>query len=430
MGKRVLDITPELIVLKKTLRVAVYARVSCEKDTMIHSLKAQIDYYKRYIEANPDYEFVGVFADEAKTGTKESREEFQALLTKCKRGEIDMIITKSISRFARNTVTLLATIRELKELGIDVFFEDQNMHSLSEEGEMMLTLLAGVAQEESLDCSEAVKWRIRKKYEQGETTPFKMLGYRLVDGEIVVEPTELDLVKRIFNMYLSGLGTQKIANILAEEGIKTRTIKKWSRNTIIGILTNEKYKGDLKLQKSYVENHITKKKKVNDGVLPQYYVENNHEAIIDKEIWDTVNELMKKKKALYHYSEAKTSAFTSKLLCSHCGSHYGRKINNGIVKWQCRTYDKKGKKYCASKSIREDILKGACNIVLNLDEFSEEIFIKKIHHIEVCDNNLLIFYFNDGLIKEVTWNDHSRKDSWTKEMKDKARERSLKQYGR
>lgn len=430
MEKRIINITKELKKLKRKIRVAVYVRVSTEKDTMLHSFKAQIDYYKTYINANPDYEFAGVFSDYAKSGTKDNRDEFISLIEKCKSGDIDMVITKSISRFARNTVTLLRVVRELKEIGVDVFFEEENMHSLSADGEMMLTLLAGVAQEESLNCSESVKWRIRKKFSEGKSTPFKMLGYKLINNELVVIEDEVPIVKRIFDMYLSGYGTQKIANILNDEILTTRTIYSWNKSTINSILRNEKYKGDLRLQKTYVENHITKKKKINDGVLPQFYIESNHEPIIDKDTWEKVNLLLQNKTKYQSHKTPIKSVFTSKLVCAKCGAKYKRKVVNNIVKWQCSTYDTKGKKYCASKSIREDILKNASMVAIGDKEFNETRFTKLIKQIEVHDNNTLIFVLFDEIRKEIKWTPVSRRDSWTIEKRQIARERNLKRNER
>ena len=184
MNKTVTDITPKLQKGLRKLRVAAYSRVSCDKDAMLHSLDAQIHYYRNLICGNPDWEFAGIYADEAKTGTKESREQFQQLLSECRAGNIDMVITKSVSRFARNTVTLLRTVRELKELGINVFFEEQNIKTLDADGEVMLTLLASFAQAESLSVSDNCKWRIRKGFEEGRASTCTMLGYRLVNGEL------------------------------------------------------------------------------------------------------------------------------------------------------------------------------------------------------------------------------------------------------
>ena len=202
MAKNVVQIQPNKPELQQRSRVAAYARVSCGKDTMLHSLAAQIDYYREMIIRNPEWRFAGVFADEAKTGTKEDRPEFQALIAKCRAKKIDMVITKSISRFARNTVTLLKYVRELKNLGVDVFFEEQNIHTISADGEVMLTLLASFAQAESLSVSENCKWRIRKGFEEGKSTSVRLLGYQMIDGEFTIIPEEAETVRRIFNLYL------------------------------------------------------------------------------------------------------------------------------------------------------------------------------------------------------------------------------------
>lgn len=199
----------------KLLRTAAYARVSSGKDAMLHSLSAQVSYYNSFIQSNPEWLFCGVYADEALTGTKDNRENFQRLLSECRAGRIDLIITKSISRFARNTVTLLETVRELKELGVDVYFEEQNIHSISPDGEFMLTLLGSYAQEESYSASENQKWRIRKDFEQGRLGSITMLGYeRSNDGTLIIVPEEAETVRMIFNDYLNGMGKNAIANKL------------------------------------------------------------------------------------------------------------------------------------------------------------------------------------------------------------------------
>lgn len=308
MEKIVKDITPDLRANDTIKRVAVYARVSCEKDTMVHSLKAQIDYYRKFIMKNPGWKFAGIYADEGKTGTKEAREQFQALLTECRNGNVDMIITKSISRFARNTVTLLSITRELKELGINVYFEDQKMDSMSSDGQLMLTLMAGIAQAESKDCSDAVKWRIRHGYEQGRASSFKILGYRWDDGNVVMVPEEAPLVKRIFDLYLSGKGANAISKILNSEGVTAAGITKWAPTTIRNILMNEKYYGDLLLQKSFVEDHIDKRKVINNGELPQYFIEDDHEAIIDRQAMSDVKMKLRYAELDFFMGKAKNRA--------------------------------------------------------------------------------------------------------------------------
>ena len=293
----------------KLLRVAAYARVSSGKDAMLHSLSAQVSYYNDLIQKNPEWLFCGVYADEAMTGTKENRTEFQKMLIACRNGEINLIITKSISRFARNTVTLLETVRELKDIGVDVYFEEQNIHSMSSDGELMLTILASYAQEESLSVSENQKWRIRRDFQQGRVCSMRMLGYkRTADGSLEIIPEESAIVRRIFSEYLAGSGKLKIANMLNEEHIPTINGCTWTTEDIRRILINEKYAGNMLLQKSFRENHITKRKVRNIGQLPQYYVEESHEPIIEPEIFELVQGLIKKRNN--KFTETKTTTFT------------------------------------------------------------------------------------------------------------------------
>lgn len=207
--------------------VAAYARVSSPKNAMQRSLSAQVSYYSGMIQSHPGWNYAGMYADVGITGTKETRDGFQRLLDDCKAGNIDMIITKSISRFARNTVTLLSTVRELKSMGVDVFFEEQNIHSTSGDGELMLTILASFAQEESLSASENQKWRIKKNFEEGKPWSGKLYGYRLVKGTFVIIPEEAAIVRRVFAEYLSGKGNAGIANGLNADGIPSREGGKW-----------------------------------------------------------------------------------------------------------------------------------------------------------------------------------------------------------
>ena len=215
-------VIPQKLKRKKAVRVVAYARVSCPKNQMIASLSAQVDYYNNLITANPDWELCGIYVDEAKTGTKDTRENFRRLIDDCRQGLIDLVITKSVSRFARNTVDLLSVCRELREHGVDVYFENQDIHSVSSEGELMLTLLASIAQEQSRSDSENQKWRIRKNFEEGKPWNTTVYGYRYVDGKFEIEPCEAEVVKEIFSLYLSGQGYEKIAKILTADGDLTR----------------------------------------------------------------------------------------------------------------------------------------------------------------------------------------------------------------
>lgn len=273
--------------IKKLLRVAAYARVSTGKDAMLHSLAAQVSYYSDLIQRNPEYEYAGVYADEGLSGTKESRPEFQRMLKDCRDGKIDRILCKSISRFARNTVTLLSVVRELKALGVSVYFEEQNIDTMSGDGEFMLSILASFAQEESRSVSENCKWRVRKKFEQGIPTGFGMYGYTVKNGSFTIVPEEAEVVRRIFRMYLDGMGSVRIMKALIADNIPAPEGGLWNASVIMMMLRNEKYAGDLLLQKFFTNNHIEKKQCFNRGELPQYFVAEDHEPIIDRETLDS-----------------------------------------------------------------------------------------------------------------------------------------------
>ena len=392
---------------------------------MLHSLAAQIDYYRKYIMMHPEWRFAGVYADEAKTGTKDDREQFQLLLSECRSGNIDMVITKSISRFARNTVTLLKTVRELQSLGVDVFFEEQNIYTLSADGEVMLTLLASFAQEESLSVSENCKWRIRKGFEAGRASTCTMLGYRLVDGEITLVEEEAKIAKRIFDLYLAGCGVQKISNILNEEGLRSIYGNEWHATSVRKILTNEKYCGDLLLQKSYMENHITKKMRPNTGELPQYFVEDDHPAIISRQVFTAVQKELQRRAEENAVPVGSTNLFTGKIKCACCGKNYRRKTTPYNIVWCCSTYNSRGKKYCPdSKVIPEETLKRAAAEVLKTDGFSNEAFEMQVCAVEAHPGNLLRFIFMDSSTADYVWKDRSRSESWTDEMKEAARKKA------
>lgn len=397
-------------------RVAAYARVSSDKDAMHHSLSAQVSYYSTMIQNHREWKYVGVYADEAKTGTKDDRESFQRLLADCRDGKIDLIITKSISRFARNTVTLLETVRELKSLGVDVFFEEQNTHTLSADGELMLTILASYAQEESRSVSENQKWRVRKNFEEGIPWNGAMLGYRYSNGKYIVIPEEAEVVKRIYAYYLSGMGIVAIVKDLNNNSIPTRLGNKWTKTVITKILRNYAYTGNLLLQKTFHENHITKRTKVNRGELPMYHATDTHEAIIDIDTFNAVQKEIELR-AIKHKAKAplKTYPFTSMIVCGNCGKHYRRKVTHADPVWICNTYNTFGKKACASKQIPES----------TLNKLSADIDLNKLSFIQADNGNKVTFVFKDGSEIVKFWEDKSRSASWNNHMKEQARQKTL-----
>lgn len=419
----------------RLLRVAAYARVSCGKDAMLHSLSAQVSQYSRLIQSHSGWQYVGVYADEATTGTKDDRADFQRLLDDCRAGKIDMVITKSVSRFARNTVILLSTVRELKALGIDIYFEEQNIHSISADGELMLTILASFAQEESLSVSENCKWSIREKFKNGEPSFFRCYGYKWVDGQLQIVPEEAAVVKRIFEAYLNGKGLPAICKELNEAGIPSRDGGKWATISLYYMLRNERYIGDLLLQKGYVFDHITKKKVKNNGELPQYYVTDAHEPVITREMFNEVQAELERRKEKYAAKTGPTIGraypFSSKLNCCTCGGRYRRKMANCGSKyvhpiWICDTFNQKGKAACSSKQIPEQALTETVAEVLGISEFDEDIFDEVVDHIDVTGPNLIRVCFKDGSVKDAAWHDRSRKKSWTPEMRARAAEYARK----
>lgn len=416
----------------KRKRVAAYARVSSGKDAQLHSLSVQISYYNNYIGSRGDWELAGIYADEAMTGTKEGRPEFQRLLTDCRNGRIDMVITKSVTRLARNTLTLLETARELRSLGVDIYFEKENIHTMSMDGELMLTLLASFAQEESRSASENCKWRIRKKFEQGLATNGSAMGYRFDKGTFRIVPEEAKIVRQIFTDFLSGMGINSIVKKLNSMGIPTRYGGPWSESTISNILHNEKYTGDLLLQKYYHLDHISKKTVRNRGELPQYFVENNHEPIISREMFRQTQQELEYRMTKFGITREppKMHLFTGIIHCSLCGKNFRRKIANAGKKyakpvWCCSTFNTRGKDFCPAQQIPESILVAKTLEVLGTAELNQETLQQHIKEIQVPAHNRLLYVFNDGHMQEVTWQNRSRRESWTAEMRQAARERKL-----
>ena len=418
---------PQKPALPRKKRVAAYARVSSGKDAMLHSLSAQISYYSSLIQSHADWLYCGVYADEGISGTKNDRPEFRRLLADCREQKLDMVIVKSISRFARNTITLLETAREFRALGIDIFFEEANIHTLSSEGELMLTLLASFAQEESRSVSENMKWRIQKNFEEGIPWNSKLLGYRLIGDKYEIVPAEADTVRRIFDLYLSGMGPLKISKILNDEGRLTSEGNPWRPNGVAVVLRNDAYTGNLTLQKTFRPDYICKTPRKNEGECAKYAVTDAHDAIISQEIFDAVQREITLRAAEWKHDAPTENVFTGMLCCANCGKNYRRRtVRRGHV-WQCATYALKGKDACASKQVPEDTLMQVAADVLGLPEFDAAAFQLRICSILVCGGNRLIFRFFDGREIETVWRDRSRSESWTEEMKQKAREKT---YGR
>ena len=370
----------------KKRKVAGYARVSIDNEEQLTSYTAQVEYYTSYIKDKLDWEFVNVYTDEGISGTNTSkRDGFNNMIKDALNGKIDLIITKSVSRFARNTVDSLTTVRKLKDKGIEIYFEKENIWTLDSKGELLITIMSSLAQEESRSISENVKWGHRKRFTDGQVyMPFKnFLGYeRGENGEPVVNEEQAKLVRRIYKMFLEGRTAHSIAKKLSEENIKTPGGKdRWQSGTINSILKNERYKGDALLQKNFTPDFLTKKQKKNEGEVQQYYVENSHEGIISKEVFEMVQqELEKRSTSKNRYSGV--SIFSSKIKCMECGNFYGSKVWHSNSKYrkviyQCNHKFKEDNK-CSTPNLDEDgikklFVKAMNQIILNKDDIIKNI---------------------------------------------------------
>lgn len=378
------------------LRVAAYCRVSTDQAEQQTSYEAQVTYYTNFITNHAEYELAGIFADEGLSGTNtKKRDQFNKMIDACKAGQIDRIITKSISRFARNTLDCLNFVRLLKDLGIGVIFEKENINTLDSKGEVLLSILSSLAQDESRSISENSTWGIRRRFEQGKVhvNHIKFVGYdKDAEGNLIINEKQAIIIRRIYNEYLEGKGPNRIAKELEADGIQNWNGNvKWYETGLRRILSNEKYKGDALLQKTYTVDFLTKKRLENHGNVPQYYVENSHPAIIDHDTWEAVQLEIKRRRdyASKHgidkvdYSTDK-HPFAGRVVCGSCGKAYHRKVwNSPSVKlrrvvWQCSgRYEIKGLVGCENKHVDEFVLREGFEAAFNEIMREKEIYLEK-----------------------------------------------------
>ena len=354
----------------KRLRVAAYCRVSTDAEEQQNSFENQVSYYTNYINNKEEYDLAGIYADEGISGTStRKRADFNRMIADCEKGKIDLVIAKSISRFARNTQDCLSYARKLKNMGIGVYFEKEGINTLDGAGELLFTILSSLAQEESRSISENCKWGIRKGFSDGKLhlNANRFLGYdKNEQGELVINPEQAVIVKRIFTEFMDGINPDVIAQRLNAEQIPgVMGEPKWVCGTIWGILKNEKYMGDACLQKTYTADFLTKKTTKNEGQVAQYYVENDHEAIIDKRFWEAVQAEIQRRKDYMEKYHLRTlgrytdeQPFSNRVICGTCGHISWRRTltrSNGKFKvWMCgKRYREKGVKGCQSKSVYE-----------------------------------------------------------------------------
>ncbi len=395
------NIQEEIRNAHRQLRVAAYCRVSTKQEEQLNSYETQYKAYTEKIHSEPGWTMAGIFADKGITGTSvKKRDEFNRLIQKCKKGKVDMIITKSIARFARNTLDCLKYTRMLKDLGVDVFFEEQGIHSTQPGAEFYITIYGSIAQSESENISANVRWGKAQSAKEGNV-PFhykNFLGYRRgADGKPEIDPEQAVTVRRIYERFLAGDSLATIAEDLNADGIPTPSGEgKWHRGRIASILTNEKYKGDAILNKTYVVDCLSKKVKINNGERPKYYVENSHPAIIDSVTFGRVQEEMARRNGKPKVKQKGTKteqgkysskyALTDLLVCGECGTPYRRctwtvKGQKKIV-WRCISRLDFGKKYChASPTIEESVLQNAImNAILSVAKQSGDVLeLLRIH---------------------------------------------------
>ena len=425
--KKITRIESSIPIIKRRKKVAAYARVSTSAERLKHSLSAQISYYSAMIQANTEWEFVRVYADEYISGTGTAkRTEFQNMIKDCEEGKIDIILTKSISRFARNTIDLLENIRHLKDLGIAVIFEKENINSMSGDGELMLTILASYAQEEIRSISDNIKWRMRKSMKMGKpnaVTSFHILGYEWENDTLVIVPKEADIVRRIFREYKSGNSLYKIAKGLNADGISTKKGYQWDSTAIQRILKNITYTGNILHQKQYVVDPISKVRKDNHGELPQYYVESTHDAIIDKSEFDCIQEIMKERgiQKPWKCHQSDIDFFRGKIVCKKCGRKFwhqvGPKAYKNLNYWKHSIY--KSEDICIKGQINHNSLLKISADICGLEKYDASVFSDNIEEIYVLESNVLEFHLSDGRIITRDFINTGRADYWTPEHRAK-----------
>lgn len=443
MAKTVKRIEARKPIITKRLRVAAYARVSMDSERLEHSLSSQISRYSEQIQRNPGWEYAGVFADYGISGTSTERPEFQRLMAECEAGRIDLILTKSISRFARNTLDTLVAVRHLKELGIAVRFEKENIDTMTAKGELLLTLLASFAQEESRSISDNVKWGTRKRFEKGiPNGRFRILGYRWEGDKLVIVPEEAAVVRRIYQNFLDGKSRLETERELDAEGIRTINGCRFQDSTLKVILTNITYTGNLLFQKEYITDPIDGKRKKNHGELPQYFVANTHEPIIDRATFDYVQQEMARRKALGALANKalNTSCFTGviKCACHGCSFMHSTRKNRAknpthgesyVAYWNCGATRVKGG-HCTTKDIPERKLKEFCAEALGLTAFDESVFTERVERITVSGERHILMTFRDGTTREFDWISTGHKDCWTPEARERKRQQMIERWAK
>ncbi len=399
------------IPIPRKKRVAAYCRVSKDTLNLLNSFDAQVSYYSDLIKKNKDWEFAGIYSDEAISGTRISmRDGFKQMVADCEEGKIDLIITKSASRFARNTVDTLETTRHLKSIGVEILFEEQGISTFSSDGELMLTLMAAIAQEEVVSMSENIKWSRMKEFEQGNPQAhFVIYGYKWIDGVLTIVPEQAEVVRRIFSDYIGGKSSYRIAKDLTAEGYKTIRGADFDDQAVIYILKNYTYTGNLLLQKTVVIDPIAKKKIRNKGQYTQYRAEETHEAIIDMETYEKVQSLIAERssKGWGHNRYSDTTVFYQKIVCGRCGMNYvhsrKKRKDGSVASSFCCGCRPARKPICGNCQTAEETLRIKIAEALGLERFNDAAFLSRVDHVEVLRDAPLKVYMKDGQVIEKNW---------------------------
>ncbi len=381
----------------RKIRIAAYCRVSTSSTEQHNSFLVQTEYYRNKFQHSDTEILIEIYADEAESGTNDMRENFRRMIKDCHRGRIDRIYTKSVSRFARNTKDCLQYVRELKTIGVSVVFEKERIDTAQLTDEMMLTIMSGLAQEESVSLSKNLKWSIRRKMQNGTyKSPNAPYGYVLIDGKLMISEPEADVVRQIFAWYLNGYGVWQIMQMLNQAEIPTsKNLEKWGKAHVRYILDNEKYTGDSVYQKNYTTDTVPFRTKKNYGQLPMYYVSGTHEGIISKEIFEKAQALTAARKQAIPYTKMQYYPLTKKMICAYCGKKFGRCIKKKIrIFWICATHNKNAES-CPNLAIEQDIIYEAFIRMFNklyfhyrtillpmqqsLSELKSRVFSKNVH---------------------------------------------------
>lgn len=385
--------------------MAAYCRVSTREESQHGSIESQVLYYEQLINENPDWTLAGIYVDYGSGLRRKGRKSLELMIEDACNGKIDYIITKSLSRFSRNTVDALEIIRLLKGRRVAMYFENEKIDTLEQSSEMELAIRCALAQEESRNMSENIMWGYKRKFERGDyfVNYKRFMGYRCENGNLEIIPEEAQTIRMIFYMYLMGKTLNQIKDELEKENIKTATGKdNWSTYVIQKMLKNEKYAGCTLMQKTYYPNYMTGIRKINRGEVDQYYMEDTHPAIISKDIYQKVQKEMEKRERVIHHTdgtlEINKKAYSGKylfsnlLVCGHCGASYRRRTERGKVVWRCATRIEKGKVACNdSVTVKEDELKEVlCKLVCN-GFYNEEVVRDKVSCIKMFADKVVVF---------------------------------------